>query len=288
MEAARKLSRYWLLNDLQDKFSCQQCGEQSKKRSVERATGTPMKKLMKSVLIIVGVALGLLVLLAGAYLLIFQSQTGKMTPLESQEFIEDVYAIQDSSVNMFLIKGDDQYIAIDAGNSVDHIRQELDKLNINAEEVAAVFLTHTDADHTAALSLFGNATIYISKAEEQMIDGRTPRFVFVHNSFEYEPKLVKDGQVVNVSGLKVQGILTPGHTPGAMSFLIDDKYLFVGDSMSLEDGKINLFNEFFNMDSETQRASLKKLADLSGVEYLFTAHYGVTDDYAKAFSAWAK
>jgi len=243
---------------------------------------------MKSVLIIVGVVVGLLVLLAGAYLLIFQSQTSKMTPLESQEFNEDVYVIQDSFVNMFLIKGDEHYIAIDAGNSADHIRQELDKLNIKAEEVAAVFLTHTDTDHVAALSLFGNATIYISEAEAQMIDGRTPRFVFVHNSFEYEPELVKDGQIINVSGLKVQGISTPGHTPGAMSYLINDKYLFVGDSMSLEDGHVNLFNEFFNMDSETQRASLKRLAGLSGVEYLFTAHYGVTDDYAKAFSAWAE
>jgi hydroxyacylglutathione hydrolase len=247
-----------------------------------------MKKRMKSVLIIIGVILGLLVLSLVAYLLKFQSETNKMTPVESQEFIKDVYVIQDTFVNMFLIKGGNHYIAIDAGNNADQIRQELGKLNIKEEEVVAVFLTHTDADHIAALSLFRNATIYISEAEEQMIDGRTPRFLFVHNTFEYEPELVEDGQVINVSGLKVQGILTPGHTPGAMSYLIDDKYLFVGDSMSLEDGKVNLFNDFFNMDSETQRASLKKLADLSGVEYVFTAHYGVTDDYAKAFSAWAE
>ncbi|MFX0202011.1 MAG: MBL fold metallo-hydrolase [Candidatus Hodarchaeota archaeon] len=247
-----------------------------------------MNKLMKSVLMIIGVVLGLLVLAGVAYILVFQSETNKMTPLESQEIIEDVYVIQDSFVNMFLIKRDNHYIAFDAGNDADHIRQELDKLNIKEEEVAAVFLTHTDADHTAALSLFGNATIYISKAEEQMIDGRTPRFLFVHNTFEYEPELVEDGQIIDVSGLNVQGILTPGHTPGATVYLVDDKYLFVGDSMSLQDGKVDLFNDFFNMDSETQRASLKKLADLSGVEYIFTAHYGVTDDYAKAFSGWAE
>ena len=247
-----------------------------------------MKKLMKSVLIIIGVALLVVVLAGVAYIVMFQYETGKMTPLESQEIIEDVYVIQDSFVNMFLIKGDNHYIAFDAGNDADHIQRELDKLNIKEEEVAAVFLTHTDADHTAALGLFGNATIYISTAEEQMIDGRTPRFLFVHNPFEYRPELLEDGQIVDVSGLKVQGILTPGHTPGAMVYLVDDKYLFGGDSMSLQAGKVNLFNDFFNMDSETQRASLKKLADLSGVEYLFTAHYGVTDDYATAFSGWAE
>ena len=56
--------------------------------------------------------------------------------------------------------------------------------------------------------------------------------------------------------------------------------------MSLKDGRVSLFNEFFNMDSETQGKTMRKLARLSGVDYLFTAHYGVTDDYAKAFSEW--
>jgi hypothetical protein len=32
---------------------------------------------------------------------------------------------------------------------------------------AAVFLTHSDVDHIAACSLFENAVIYLSKAEEQ-------------------------------------------------------------------------------------------------------------------------
>lgn len=243
---------------------------------------------MKRGLIIIGAILLVVVLAGVAYVGVFQYETGKMTPLESQEIIEDVYVIQDSFVNMFLIKRDDRYIAFDAGNDADHIRQELDRLNINEEEVTAVFLTHTDADHTAALSLFQNATIYISTAEEQMIDGRTPRFLFVHNAFEYRPELLEDGQIIDVSGLKVQGILTPGHTPGAMVYLVDDKYLFVGDTMSLQDGKVALFNDFFNMDSETQQASLKNLADLPGVEYVFTAHYGLTDDYTTAFAAWVE
>ncbi len=241
---------------------------------------------MKKALIITGAVLGLLVLSGAAYILKFQFETRKMTPLETREVVKDVYVVQDSFVNMFLIKGGDHYIAFDAGNDAAHIRLELGKLNIEGGKVDAVFLTHTDADHTAALSLFGNATIYISKAEKQMIDGQTPRFLFVHNSFDYQPELVEDGQVVDVSGLNVRGILTPGHTPGSMVYLVNDKYLFVGDSMSLQDGKVELFNDFFNMDSGTQRESLRKLVDLSGVEHVFTAHYGVANDYARAFSRW--
>ena len=109
---------------------------------------------------------------------------------------EQVFIVRDTFVNFFLIRSDEHYIAIDAGNDAEHIRQELDKLNIEAEKILAVFLTHTDSDHTAALSLFENATIYISKAEQQMIDGRTPRFWFIHNPFDYEAELVEDDQVV--------------------------------------------------------------------------------------------
>jgi glyoxylase-like metal-dependent hydrolase (beta-lactamase superfamily II) len=97
---------------------------------------------------------------------------------------------------------------------------------------------------------------------------------------------VENGQVVTLSGLKVEGILTPGHTPGAMSYLINDKYLFTGDTMSLAEGKGDLFNDFFNMDSEQQRISLRRLATLSEVEYIFTAHYGVADDYGQVFGSW--
>lgn len=247
-----------------------------------------MKKLMKIGMIITGVVLVLLVLAVAAYFFMFQSEINKMTPLESQKFSEDIYVIQDSFVNMFLVKGNNHYIAIDAGNDADHIRQELARFNIKEEEVVAVFLTHTDADHVAALSLFRNATIYISEAEEQMINGQTPRFLFVYNRFEYDPELIADGQEITVSGLTIHGILTPGHTPGAMSYLVDDKYLFTGDSMSLKDGNADLFNDLFNIDSERQRASFAKLVDLSGVQYIFTAHYGVTDDYAQAFSAWTE
>lgn len=247
-----------------------------------------MKKRVKRVLIATGAVLGLLILLGAAYIAIFQSEINKMASVETQEVIEGVYAIQDTYVNLFLIKGDNGYIAVDAGNNAKHIRQELDRLNIEEQEVVAVFLTHTDVDHIAALSLFNNATIYISQAEEQMIDGRRSRFLFFKNTLDYEYELVEDGQTINISGLKVQGILTPGHTPGAMCYLVDDTYLFTGDTMSLNNGQADLFNDFFNMDSEVQRTSLERLADLSEVKYIFTAHYGFTENHAEAFANWTK
>lgn len=51
-------------------------------------------------------------------------------------------------------------------------------------------------------------------------------------------------------------------------------------------GEVTLFNDLFNMDSERQARSLSQLADLTGVEYVFTAHYGVVESFETAFSNW--
>jgi glyoxylase-like metal-dependent hydrolase (beta-lactamase superfamily II) len=179
-----------------------------------------------------------------------------------------------------------QYIAIDAGNNEKRVRQELDKLKVDPDRVVAVFLTHTDADHVAALGLFRNAVIYISKAEEQMINGQTSRFLIFKNKLGYPYKLLEDNQILDASGLKVRGILIPGHTPGSMCYLVNDVYLFTGDSLSLKNGKVDTMIDFFNMDSEMQRRNLRKLAALPNVKYIFTAHYGFTDNYQYAFDTW--
>lgn len=119
-----------------------------------------------------------------------------------------------------------------------------------------------------------------------MINGQTSRFLFLKNKLAYTYELLEDNQILDIAGLKVKGILTPGHTPGSMCYLVNDTWLFTGDSMSLVNGKVSEFNDLFNMDSETQRRSLRKLADLPAVKYIFTAHYGLTDDYQNAFGGW--
>jgi glyoxylase-like metal-dependent hydrolase (beta-lactamase superfamily II) len=114
-----------------------------------------------------------------------------------------------------------------------------------------------------------------------MIDGSTNRFLFFSNSLATEYTTLRDGQLVTFDDLTIKCIATPGHTPGSMSYLVNDKFLFVGDSLSLIDGQVELFNDFFNMDNETQTVSLRKLAKQESVTHIFSAHYGVaaiTDD----------
>lgn len=242
-----------------------------------------MKKRTARVLIGLGIVVALLALLAGGFVCKMKGEFGKMSPLPTKNIVAGIYAVNDVYVNMYFIKGKDGYVAVDAGNDEAAIAREMKKLGVDGEKVRAVFLTHTDIDHVAALKLFKNAKIYISDAEEQMINGKTVRMFGSRNKIAVAYVTFRDGQVITVGDIKVQCIATPGHTPGASCFVVNEKYIFTGDTLSLKGGAVEQFNELFNMDTATQKNSWMKIKNLPGVKYVFTAHYGYTDNYAKAF-----
>ncbi len=212
-----------------------------------------------------------------------QKEISKMMSLPTTEIVDGIIPVYEGFVNMYLIKVADKYIAVDAGMKVENITKELKQAKINPDDVVALFLTHTDFDHTGGLHLFKNAQIYISRAEEQMINGSVVRMDTSYNSIPKGYKMLKDREEVVVLGHSVKGVLTPGHTPGSMSYFVDNKHLFVGDALGLRQGKAGLFSDLFNMNTKQQMKSLNILKELKNVEYLFTAHFGYTKDFKKAF-----
>jgi hydroxyacylglutathione hydrolase len=243
-----------------------------------------MKKKTRQIVLIVGVLFVLLVAFVGVELLRLKGELDQMTPTPTGRITDRVSAVNDSIVDLYLVKGATRFIAFDAGNGPDGVQKELETLGIDPADVAAVFLTHADSDHTGGLPVFANAEVYLPAEEEQMVDGRTARmFFFFKNELKRAHKPIGDGQTIEIDGLKVHAILTPGHTPGSTSYVVDDQYLFSGDNLSLKSGKAGVFSEMINMDSNVQRESLKKLAKLEGIRYVFTAHHGYTDSFDKAF-----
>ncbi len=206
-----------------------------------------------------------LAIMAGAgYFLKSKYEQSIMRPINTQEIIPGIFAVRNDFVNFYLIQNGESYIAIDAGADSSKTVNELEKFGISPDKVNAVFLTHSHYDHTGALSLFNNATVYTGNS------GLSDRF---NMSFQ----TMSDGETVELSNLSIKCIYTPGHTSDSVCFLVDGKYLFVGDTLSLKDGKTGLFNSFYNRDDEEQKASIQALSKIEGVEYIFSAHYGFAD-----------
>jgi glyoxylase-like metal-dependent hydrolase (beta-lactamase superfamily II) len=209
-------------------------------------------------------------------------------PAKTMKISENIYSIRTKMENMFLFKDGNETIAIDTGFGRWTVDNALRKFGVNSSSVSDVFLTHSDYDHAGCINLFAAAKIHLSVDEEQMINGTTPRAMGIrYNSRINRPyHLMHDGDVVQVGKITVQGITTPGHTPGSMSYLVNDAYLFVGDTVSLIKNRVHTFPFFINKDTRTQKESIKKLAKLKNVEMMLTAHSGFTTDFQHSMSKW--
>ncbi|WP_444644916.1 MBL fold metallo-hydrolase [Caproiciproducens sp. R1] len=201
---------------------------------------------------------------------------------------KNIFAVRTGSVNLFIYKKGSDQIAIDSGYGKSILRRELSSLNINPDTITSLFLTHTDFDHARGLSVFQNAQIYLSSHEEPMITRKVSRkYGIIYNRKINKPyKLLKDNDEVAIGTIKVRAIETPGHTPGSMTYLIDDKFLFVGDAFRLIDGKAHPNSSFYCMDTEEQEKSIKRLAKLKNVQLVFTAHGGQSNDYDYVMANW--
>ena len=246
-----------------------------------------MNKTIKKILIGVGILVVLVLVIGGGFVYKFKAEISKMHPTETGKIVDNIFAVKDEFVNVYLLQDGDNYIAIDAGNDLEVVAAELKKLNINPDMVIAVLLTHSDPDHVAGLPLFKNAKIYLAKAEVPMLTGEKQKIPGVSNKISRNDyTLLEDQQSLIIGNEKSFSILTKGHTSGSMCFQVNDKYLFTGDILSLENGKIGPSVKFLDMDHEMATKSISKITNLPNVEYIFTAHFGYTNNYKNAVKDW--
>ncbi len=234
-----------------------------------------MKKFLKWTLIGIVISVGVAALAYAGMFLKLKHETSGFTPLPTGHVVDNIYAVQDDFANVFFVRDSLGYAVIDCGNSPEVVKEQMSTLGINPADVHSVLLTHSDTDHIGALGLFPHTKLYIAREEEQMIDGRTAKMLWFGNALpRTDYTLVDDREVFRVGGLTVEGFLAPGHTAGMMAYLVDGKYLFSGDIVALEKGKIVPIPTFFDMDSEQALRSHEIIRNIPVAEYLITGHWG--------------
>ena len=215
-------------------------------------------------------------------------------------FIDDrVSCIREYVANIYFYTKDDHTIMIDAGYNYDRLAEKMQWLHINPKEIKEILVTHQDTDHVGAIEqgsdgLFNDAKIYIGKIENEYLEGHKHRKVFWGLTtlpqvvIDNEKVLIEDGQVFYIGNIKVEAILVPGHTWGHLVYLIDDAYLFTGDTIWFgADGGYAFLNTLAE-DRKLQCQSLQRLKEILEKRNLqlkiITGHTGWTDDFTFAFA----
>ena len=244
--------------------------------------------MKKKIRITVSVIL-LLVLCAGGFMGWFFYQMRDMQPMETAKISNSIFVIKGKISNMYIVKTRDGFIAFDAGDDPEKIARGCKSLSIDPSSVQAVFLTHSDSDHVDGLPAFPMARVYLSKEELPLLKDRTHRHFLGLGHMNKLPvsdyTTLSDGNSVVIGGVTVNAISTPGHTQGSMSFRVGES-LFVGDLCIIVDGQVRPMIKVFTEDTEMDSASIRKIAGLTNVNRIYTAHTGHTVNIEKALAMW--
>jgi glyoxylase-like metal-dependent hydrolase (beta-lactamase superfamily II) len=139
--------------------------------------------------------------------------------------------------NCFVVrqKGADRAVIVDPGEEADRILEAVDTLGITTVE--AILVTHTHFDHIGAVAPVAIATgapVYCPELEAQVLA----------NIMDYVPwpgfgpfesydadHTVKGGDTLELAGLTLEVLFTPGHSPGHVTYAIrgEQTALFSGD-----------------------------------------------------------
>ncbi len=220
-------------------------------------------------------------------------------PLNTGRIDECVSCVRELVANIFFYTKNGVTIMIDAGYNYGRLKEKMGWLDLTPASIRHILITHQDTDHVGAVErdsdgLFQDATLYIGEIENRYLTGEKRRRV-IHGLYKLpqvyidNPKaLLQDGQVITVEGIKIECFLVPGHTWGHMVYLIDDAYLFTGDTIWFgPDGGCS----FINMLAESNKVALRSLAALENKlrqrglhPIIVTGHTGWTDDLNFAFA----
>ena len=149
-----------------------------------------------------------------------------------------VLVVGSLGVNCYILheEGHDEAVVIDPGGS-----EEAVWMHISAEGLAlkAILNTHAHADHIGAVDFLREKTgakFYIHEADAPMLlDARKNLSAFMGMPIVTKPAdvLLKGGEVLDICQMKFTVLHTPGHSPGGVCYLMEDR-VFSGDTLFAE------------------------------------------------------
>jgi glyoxylase-like metal-dependent hydrolase (beta-lactamase superfamily II) len=183
--------------------------------------------------------------------------------------------------NCFIVrrKGAETALIVDPGDEPQKLLAALESLRITTVE--AILVTHTHFDHVGAVAPVARATgapVYCPELEKDVLA----------NIMDYVPwpgfgpfesydadHTVAGGEQLNLAGLTLEVIFTPGHSPGHVTYAIaDEQALFSGDVLFQGSvGRVDLPGG----DWSTLLASIESLVNGYPPETtVYPGHMGIT------------
>lgn len=173
-------------------------------------------------------------------------------------------------VNTYIVVNGDSGFVVDPGGDADEIFAIFKK---QKAKIDAILLTHAHFDHIGGVAQLvkiasesegktqSTPTVFLHRDEVEKIGSyKNMGFSMNANPEKFVPDvLLNGGETLDISGLKVQVIHTPGHSKGGVCYVVGNK-IFVGDTLfftsygrtdfydgNAKDLKNSIVNKLFNL-----------------------------------------
>jgi metallo-beta-lactamase class B len=170
-------------------------------------------------------------------------------PVEPFRIVGNVYYVGANEITSFLITTPEGHILLDGGfeETAPIIAASIRKLGFRVEDVRYLLNSQAHVDHAgglAALQEQSGARLVASAGDAPVLaSGGKGDFAF-ESQFSWKParvdRTIKDGEAVELGGVKLVARLTPGHTRGCTTWTLtahegDKSYavVFVGSTKAL-------------------------------------------------------
>jgi hydroxyacylglutathione hydrolase len=135
--------------------------------------------------------------------------------------------------NCYIVGLNGEGVIIDPGTSSKEVREIVGSLGIT---IKYIIITHSHIDHICSVDevkLFTGAKVAVHEADavglaDEVLNGSA--MFSEAKAFNPADILLKDGDVLEVGGLKLEIIHTPGHSPGGICVKAENN-LFTGDTL---------------------------------------------------------
>lgn len=136
--------------------------------------------------------------------------------------------------NSYVISDQDDTfcIAIDPGENPKEMMEYIGK-----RKIEYILLTHSHYDHIAGLNLLKkmtDASVVVHGSEaDWLLNPNLNQSIKTNEDIvcKWPDILLHGGETIRCHSFSIKAIHTPGHTPGSVCYLFNDKYLFTGDTL---------------------------------------------------------
>ncbi len=139
----------------------------------------------------------------------------------------NVHYVGTADLACFLIATPEGHLLVNSGlaSSTPQIRASIEKLGFSLKDVKALLTMQAHFDHAAAfaeLQKLSGAKVWATAKDAPILETGGKNDPYVGGSNAFQPvkvdRVLKDGEVIALGGTKIRVILTPGHTPGSVSY----------------------------------------------------------------------